>query len=145
NLFAARSPHKIDLDDPLATPVADPKELPFVKAALLSIAEGGYNEAIARTACLLARHGEPLPLTRLALRKELAEEYAEYLPALEHDQWRRLRGEQEIIVRYEPERALASLPTLLAEPADRKRFLTLVEKLTEDERLQGLAPSAAQR
>lgn len=144
NLFTAHSTQKVDLDGPLAVPVADPKELPFVKAALSSIAEGGYTEAIARTACLLARHGEPLPLTRLAIRKELAEEYADYLPALEHDQWRRIRGEQEIIVRYEPERALASLPTLLAEPGDRKRFLTLVEKLAEDERVQGLAPSAAQ-
>jgi pimeloyl-ACP methyl ester carboxylesterase len=144
NLFAARSPQKLDLDDDLAVPVADPKELPFVKEALSSIAEGGYTEAIARTACLLARHGEPLPLTRLAIRTELVEEYAEYLPDLEHDQWRRIRGEQEIIVRYEPERALTSLPTLLAEPGDRKRFLTLVDKLAEDDRVQGLAPSPAQ-
>jgi hypothetical protein len=144
NLFAARSPQRLDLDGAPATPVDDPKTLPFVKEALSSISEGGYTEAIARTACLLARHGEPLPLTRLAIRRELADEYAEYLPDLEHDQWRRIRGEQDIIVRYEPDRALASLPALLAEPGDRKRFLTLVDKLAEDERVQGMAPTAAQ-
>ncbi|CAB3751590.1 DUF3141 domain-containing protein [Paraburkholderia solisilvae] len=144
NMFAARSPDKVELDGPLAAPVADPKDLPFVKEALASIAQGGYTEAIARAACLLARHGEPLPLTRLAIRRELADEYAEYLPALEHDAWRRIRGEQEIIVRYEPERALASLPTLLEDAGERKRFLTLVDKLAQDERVQGMALTAAQ-
>ena len=37
--------------------VADPRELPFVKEALASIAEGGYTEAFARVACLLAAQG----------------------------------------------------------------------------------------
>ena len=37
------------------------------------------------------------------------------LPAMPPDQWRRIRGEQEIIVRYEPEQALATLPKLLAD------------------------------
>jgi pimeloyl-ACP methyl ester carboxylesterase len=144
NLFAARSADQLDLDGPVAMPVADPRELPFVKEALASISDGGYTEAIARAACLLARHGEPLPLTQLAIRNELVEEYAEYLPALEHDEWRRIRGEQEIAVRYEPERALASLPTLLADSGDRKRFVTLLDKLAVDERVQGMAPTSAQ-
>ena len=37
-------------------------------------------------------------------------DYRELLPAMPPDQWRRVRGEQEIIVRYEPEQALATLP-----------------------------------
>ncbi|MDQ7978932.1 DUF3141 domain-containing protein [Paraburkholderia sp. SARCC-3016] len=144
NLFAARSSDKFDLDGPVATPVADPRDLPFVREALASIGDGGYTAAIARVACLLARHGEPLPLSLLTMRNELVAEYAEYLPELEYDVWRRMRGEQEIVVRYEPERALASLPALLADSGDRKRFLTLLDKLAGDERIQGMAPTAAQ-
>jgi pimeloyl-ACP methyl ester carboxylesterase len=123
---------------------ADSRDLPFVKEALDSITEGGYTEAIARVAFLVARKGEPLPLTRLALRQELAKSYAEYLPALPADQWRRVRGEQEIIAAYEPEQAIATLPMLLAERADRKRLLTLVEKLLADERVQEVKPTKEQ-
>ena len=56
--------------------------------------------------CLLARKGEPLPLSRLQLKQELMAEYEDLLPGMPPDQWRRIRGEQEIIVRYEPERAI---------------------------------------
>ena len=42
------------------------------------------------------------------------------------DQWRRVRGEQEIIVRYAPDEALASLPQLLRNDDDRARLVTLV-------------------
>ncbi|MFP3566059.1 DUF3141 domain-containing protein [Paraburkholderia sp. SIMBA_030] len=123
---------------------ADPRELSFVKDALSSITEGGYTEAVARVACLLARHGEPLPLARLALRQELAKEYAQYLPQLPGDQWRRIRGEQEIIVRYEPDQALATLAVLVDDPDDRLKLLTLVDKLLADTRVQGMEPTAAQ-
>ena len=92
--------------------MVEPRELPFVKEALASIAKGGYAEALARVACLLARKGEPLLLSRLQMRQELMDEYRELLPAMPPDQWRRIRGEQEIIVRYEPEQALATLPAV---------------------------------
>jgi len=52
------------------------------------------------------------------------------------DQWRRIRGEQEIVVRYEPEKALATLPKLLTSPADRAKLVTLVRRLLMDERVQ---------
>jgi pimeloyl-ACP methyl ester carboxylesterase len=120
--------------------VADPRELPLVKEALASIEEGGYAEAITRVAALLARRGEPLPLARVALKKELVEEYADLLPKLDPHEWRRLRGEQEIIVRYEPERALATLPLLLADSGDRERLITLVRRLLADERVQRTKP-----
>lgn len=121
-----------------------PRDLSFVKDALASMTEGGYTEALARAACLLARRGEPLPLARLVLRHELAKDYAAYLPQLPGDQWRRVRGEQEIIVRYEPEQALATLPHLLEDPKDREKLLELAEKLLADRRVQETEPTAAQ-
>jgi pimeloyl-ACP methyl ester carboxylesterase len=115
---------------------ADARELPVVKEALASMEEGGYAEALARVASLLARHGEPLPLARVALKQELVREYGDLLPKLEPDQWRRIRGEQDIIVRYEPDKALATLPSLLASPVDRERLITLAGRLIADERVQ---------
>ncbi len=84
--------------------VAEPRELPFVQEALRSIGEGGYPEALARVACLLARKGEPLLLSRLSAKQEVLADYKDLLPDMPPDQWRRVRGEQEIIVRYAPGR-----------------------------------------
>ncbi|SAL14307.1 PHB de-polymerase domain-containing protein [Caballeronia peredens] len=127
------------------TASADPRTLPFVQDALASIAQGGYAEAVARIACLLMRHDEPLPLARMILRQELTADYAEYLPQMPRDAWRRMRGEQEIIVRYEPEQALSSLSVLLDDADDRKKLLTLIDKLLTDSRVQGVEPTDAQR
>jgi len=127
-----------------ASTVTHPRELPFVKEALASIGQGGYDEAVARAAFLLGRSGEPLPLARLATQHELVEAYAEYLPSLPPDQWRRIRGEQELIATYEPQEAIETLPALLAKPKDRKRLLTLLDRLLADARVQSEAPTAQQ-
>jgi hypothetical protein len=54
--------------------------------------------------------------------------------------WRRVLGEQQIIATYEPEEAVATLPRLLAQPEDRKRLRTLLDRLANDAmfRRQGL-------
>jgi Protein of unknown function (DUF3141) len=127
-----------------ASKVTDPRELPFVKEALASIGQGGYDEAVARAAFLLRRSGEPLPLARLATQRELVDEYAEYLPSLPPHQWRRIRGEQELIATYEPQQAIETLPALLAKPKDRKRLLTLLDSLLGDARVQSVTPTAQQ-
>ena len=124
--------------------VSDPRELPFVKEALASIDQGGYAEAVARVAFLVARKGEPLPLSRLQLKQELIADYSELLPAVTMDQARRIRGEQEIVVRYEPDKAVETLPALLGDHADRERLLTLLERLLADERVQRVKPTAEQ-
>ncbi len=124
--------------------ISEARELPFVQEALASIDEGGYPEALARVACLLARKGEPLLLSRLQLKQELMADYRDLLPAMPPDQWRRVRGEQEIIVRYEPERALAALPKLLANRNDREKLVQLVHRLLADERMQRAKPSTEQ-
>jgi pimeloyl-ACP methyl ester carboxylesterase len=136
NVFSLYIADKRQAKENATAQIAEPRELPFVKEALASIAEGGYPEALARVACLLARKGEPMLLSRLQMKHELMTEYRELLPAMPPDQWRRIRGEQEIIVRYEPDQALATLPKLLADPADRERLVTLVRRLLADERVQ---------
>jgi hypothetical protein len=83
-------------------------------------------------------------LSRLQMKQELISEYRELLPAMPPDQWRRVRGEQEIIVRLEPERALATLPKLLANPGDREKLVTLVRRLLADERIRSTKPSTEQ-
>jgi pimeloyl-ACP methyl ester carboxylesterase len=120
-----------------AAPV-DVRELPFVQEALASIDKGGYAEALARVAYLLSARGQPLPLARLQLKQELIDEYRDLLPAISPDEARRIRGEQEIIVRYQPEQAIETLPALLADPADRERLFTLLDRVLAGERVQAL-------
>ena len=119
-----------------ATVVTDPRDLPFVKDALASLEQGGYAEALARVGALINRDDERIPLARLEMRRDLFQDYAEFLPAMPREQMRRIRGEQDIIVRYEPERALLTLPKLLADPADRERLVTLIKRLLADERMR---------
>jgi len=123
----------------------DPRELPFVKEALASIETGGYPEALTRVGALLASDDVQIPLAQIELKRDLAKQYAELLPDMAPDQWRRTRGEQDIIVRYARERAIETLPKLLDERADRERFLTLLEKLAADPRLLGRTVSAHDR
>jgi len=85
-----------------------------------------------------------MPLERLHQRQELLEDYAELLPPIPHDERRRVRGEQDIIVRYEAERALATLPQLAGDAAGRKRLLTLIDRLLADKRLQKTKATPAQ-
>ncbi|GAB3762521.1 hypothetical protein GCM10028796_14410 [Ramlibacter monticola] len=139
NLFSL---HLADRAEEKAGPAAagDPRELAEVKEALAAIEEGGYAEAAARAAFLLARKGEPLPLARLQLKKELLGDYKELLPQIPMDEARRVRGAQELIVRYAPEQAIQTLPRLLRNPADRDRLLALLDRVLKDERVQKLKP-----
>jgi hypothetical protein len=120
----------------------DPLELPFVKEALASIDKGGYAEALARLGSLLAEDNPTVPLAQLELKDELIRDYADLLPVMEPDARRRIRGEQDIIVRYAREKAIETLPKLLAKPADRDRLLALADRLRSDPRLLGHAPTA---
>jgi len=125
-------------------PAASHRELPFVKEALASIREGGYSEAVARVFALLSERGKPLSLTELHLEQELAEKYARLLPQSSPEQRRRVRGEQEIIVRYEPQRALETLPHLLREPGSRARMLTLLDAVMTEVKSGQIKPTPEQ-
>src|SRR5512134_1097905 len=142
NLFAfylgdERDPAKV-------APAVDARELPFVKEALASIDTGGYPEALACVGFLMAHRNEPLPLARVQLPSDLLEDYRDLLPDLPRDEARRIGGEQEIIARYEPDKAVETLPVLLAKPKDRDRLLTLLERVLADERVQRIQPSPEQ-
>ena len=120
------------------------RQMPIVKDALAAIRKGGYPEALARVFALLGRHGVPFPLEQLRLRQELAEDFAQFLPDLPRDQQRRLRGEQDIVVRYQPARALQTLPGLVAKAADRARLREFLERLMAHKRLAQLKPTHEQ-
>ncbi len=126
-------------------PVIQPRELPVVEQALARIEEGGFAEAATRIGFLLHRKGEPMPLSRLEMREEMARDYAELLPQLPRDELRRIRGVQEIIVRFEPDRAVESLPKLLADPQDRARMAKLLDAVVNDPRIQKQGITAEQK
>jgi len=128
-----------------ATQLAEARELPFVQEALASIAEGGYAEALTRTAYLLQRKGQPMALATLELRAELLQEYRDLLPEIAPHERRRLRGEQEIICRYESEQAIETLPRLLADPSERAKFLALLDRLVADPRIMAGGVTPEQR
>jgi hypothetical protein len=144
NMFSLPRAQRHDAEELPAPGAADSRESPYVKDALASIREGGYTEAFARVAFLLARKDESLPLSRVVTRQDLAKDYADLLPALSAENWRRIRGEQEIIARYEPEQAIDALADLLAERADRERLCTLIDRLLADKRVQQSKPTAGQ-
>lgn len=143
NVFSLQAGERAARDVPALA--AEARDLPFVQEALATMAEGGYPEAVARVGALLARKGQPMLLSWLQARRAIAADYADLLPRVPPDQWRRIRGEQEIIVRHEPDRALASLPSLLAVPADRARLVTLLRKLAADERIRRAKPTDEER
>lgn len=117
----------------------------FKEAALSSLTEGGYPAAVARAFALLARHGVPFTLEQLQLRKELAEKFAPLLPGITFEKQRQVRGMQELIVRYDPELALNTLPKLLAAPGDRARLRTLLQRVMEDKSVRSMKLTAEQQ
>jgi len=122
----------------------EPSALPFVKTALESIEEGGYPAALARTAELLERRGGPVPLARVERKAQGIKDFADLLPDLPIHEWKLMRGEQDIIVRFEQERALATLPRLLTEPGDRERFLQVLDRVANDRQLSVEPPTQEQ-
>jgi hypothetical protein len=105
----------------------DPRELPFVKEALSVIDKGGYPEAIARIGVLVGKGADAIPLQRL----ELADKFIhsdKIVSKMSEDELRRIRNEQVVIVEFEPERALESLPVLLDNHADKQKLLLILER-----------------
>ncbi len=105
----------------------DPRALPLVRDALAAIGTGGYPEAIALIGALLGRGAGRIPLARLELVDRLIRG-DEQLSRLPTETVRRIKAEQAVVAELEPERGLQALPTLLADPADRQRALTVLDE-----------------
>jgi pimeloyl-ACP methyl ester carboxylesterase len=142
NLHAFTADDARSADAP-AQPV-DPRRTPLVQQALAAIDQGGYAEALARVAFLMAYRDEPLPLLRMQLAHDLLDEYRAFLPDRPLAELRRIAGTQEVIARLEREQAIATLPKLLAARQDRDRLVELIERVLADERVQRIAPTAEQ-
>jgi pimeloyl-ACP methyl ester carboxylesterase len=143
-LYSLHHPDTREVADRGGAGRTDPRTLPVVQKALESIAEGGYPEAMARVAALLIRGQTAIPLAQIELRAGLMEDYAAFLPKLSLEERRLIRGQQEVIVAFEPERALETLAGLLSDPADRARLLTLLERLATDPRVWKDRPAPEQ-
>jgi pimeloyl-ACP methyl ester carboxylesterase len=116
-----------------------------VSRALAAIDQGGFGAALARIGALLSRHGEPLPLERLALRAELRADHSGLAPEIEQPNWNAVRGEQELVVRYATEEAIETLPRLLARAEDRRRLMQVVDHLLADPRIRDFEPTPEQK
>jgi pimeloyl-ACP methyl ester carboxylesterase len=105
----------------------DPRELPLVRDALAAIGTGGYPEAVALIGALIGRGAGRIPLARLELVERFirSDEVLSRLPA---DAARRIKAEQAVVAELEPEQGLQSLPRLLADPADRRQALALLDE-----------------
>ncbi|MGZ5226236.1 MAG: DUF3141 domain-containing protein, partial [Burkholderiales bacterium] len=134
NVYVAYLAEQTAPNEDAAGARADPRERPVVREALARMTEGGYPEAFARVAFLLAGTDEPIPLSLLTTMQDLIKDYADLMPALPTHEWRRIRGQQEIIVRYDRERAIETLGGLLNDD-ERERLLTLIERVTNDKRV----------
>jgi pimeloyl-ACP methyl ester carboxylesterase len=97
--------------------------------ALASLTVGGYAEAVARVFALLAKRDVRFPLSALHLKQELVGKFADLLPPTTPEQKRRIRGMQDVIVRYNRKGALETLPQLMTDPADRERLRTLLQRV----------------
>jgi hypothetical protein len=144
SLFSLQHPDSMGVRDRGGAGRTDPRTLPVVQKVLESIAEGGYPEAVARVGALLTRGQTAIPLAQIELRAGLMEDYAALLPKLSQEERRRIRGQQEVIVAFEPVRAVETLAGLLPDPADRARLLNLLERLATDPRVWKDRPTPEQ-
>ena len=125
------SPAMLRLGEPFAFERTrkDPKALRFlpeVQAILLGIHRGGFEEAVIRMLILMAE-------SRATVRRDRLERSAKVLghdepfASLGPERRAALIREQSILVEFERERALESLPRLLPEREDRQRAIEVVE------------------
>ena len=125
------SPAMIRLGEPSAFERTrkDPKQLRFlpeVQAILLGVDRGGFEEAVIRMLILMAE-------SRATVRRDRLERSAKVLShdepfaALGPERRAALIHEQAVIVEFEPELAIKTLPDLLTDPAERARAIDVVE------------------
>jgi hypothetical protein len=106
----------------------DLRVLPDVKAALQRMSEGGAAEGTARMLCLLAKARGYVRRSRLE-RQLVAFKNAKAFAKMNEEALARLVHRQSIIVDFEPEQAIATLPLLLDTEAERRDALAVVMEI----------------
>lgn len=126
----------VDADkDQYSQPAVDVRNLPLVRDTLGAIEKGGYIEAIARIGALLEKEGSgEISFDMLQTRKDLAENI-KVVKGLTEDEKRRIKNEQAIMVEFEPERALETLPLLLGKARDRSSATALLDMVVAKAKL----------
>jgi predicted flap endonuclease-1-like 5' DNA nuclease/pimeloyl-ACP methyl ester carboxylesterase len=113
------------LDDAQSRHVKDLRLLPEVREALATLTEGGAAEGTARMLCLMARARGYVRRSRLE-RQVQAYEASGVLGRMSREALARLVHRQSIIVDFEPELAMSTLPLLLDTDAERRDALALL-------------------
>ncbi|MEL6978389.1 MAG: DUF3141 domain-containing protein [Pseudomonadota bacterium] len=104
------------------------RALPQVRGALAKLEEGGLAEAVVRMLVLLAGTRNDVRRDRLERSNQVLttrRPFAAMAPAARAA----MIHQQSLIAHFEPEAAIASLPHLLAEPAERREAIGLVEHI----------------
>jgi Protein of unknown function (DUF3141) len=107
------------------------REMPDVSKALQSVGRGGYAEAVIRMLVLMAHSRGSVRQSRLERSNEILQR-AEPFQSLGYGERTRMIREQTLIIDFEPKGAVAALPTLLPDIADRNRAIALVEEIAGD-------------
>jgi Protein of unknown function (DUF3141) len=100
--------------------------LPEVQAVLLNVDRGTFEEAVIRMLILMAESRATVRRDRLA-RSAKVVGHDEPFASLGPEKRAGLSHEQALIVEFEPELALETLPDLLPEMEDRRRVVEVVE------------------
>jgi hypothetical protein len=112
-----------------ARAMKDPKELKFlpeVQAILLGVRRGGFIEAVIRMLILLAQARSSVRRDRLERSAKVLSRDAPFA-SLGTDRRAALIREQTIIVEFDADEAVAALPDLLPDAAEREQAMALVE------------------
>jgi hypothetical protein len=104
----------------------DLRAVPEVRQALAQIGRGNFAVAVIRILILLARSRKSVRRDRLDRANEMLTTQEPFV-SLGEDARTRIIHQQNLIVEFEPEQAIATLPRLLPNPEERPKAIALCE------------------
>lgn len=107
------------------------RELPQVQEALAGISHGGFPEAVIRMLVLMARSRGAVRQSRLERSNTILNTTSPFRELGDTARTEMIHG-QTLIIDFEPDLAVSTLPTLLPDTAERKRAIELVELIAGD-------------